>query len=130
MIHELNFRSSNNVWGYFSVIASGSIHEFADSQFGHCFAWGENREDARRYSFAMQKCLVHASYIQLPKIILKMIIRNMVVALQKLSIRADFRTTVEYLIKLMEADDFCNNEISTSWLDALIAKKVKVSQVE
>lgn len=53
----------------------------------------------------------------------------MVVALQKLSIRADFRTTVEYLIKLMEADDFCNNEISTSWLDALIAKKVKVSQI-
>ncbi|EDV27057.1 uncharacterized protein TRIADDRAFT_22916, partial [Trichoplax adhaerens] len=101
MIHELNFRSSNNVWGYFSVIASGSIHEFADSQFGHCFAWGENREDARR---------------------------NMVVALQKLSIRADFRTTVEYLIKLMETDDFCNNEISTSWLDALISKKVKAEK--
>ena len=47
-VHELNFRSSKNVWGYFSVAAAGGLHEFADSQFGHCFAWGENREQARR----------------------------------------------------------------------------------
>jgi biotin carboxylase len=43
----LNFRSSKNVWGYFSVAASGGLHEFADSQFGHCFSWGEDREEAR-----------------------------------------------------------------------------------
>ena len=35
-----------NVWGYFSVAATGGLHEFADSQFGHCFSWGENREEA------------------------------------------------------------------------------------
>nr|CAD7427553.1 unnamed protein product [Timema monikensis] len=46
-VQELNFRSSKNVWGYFSVGASGGLHEFADSQFGHCFSWGENREQAR-----------------------------------------------------------------------------------
>lgn len=46
-VQELNFRSSKNVWGYFSVSASGGLHEFADSQFGHCFSWGEDREDAR-----------------------------------------------------------------------------------
>lgn len=46
-MQELNFRSSKNVWGYFSVAASGGLHEFADSQFGHCFSWGENREQAR-----------------------------------------------------------------------------------
>ena len=46
-MQELNFRSSKNVWGYFSVVASGGLHEFADSQFGHCFSWGEDREDAR-----------------------------------------------------------------------------------
>ena len=46
-VQELNFRSSRNVWGYFSVAASGGLHEFADSQFGHCFAWGESREQAR-----------------------------------------------------------------------------------
>jgi biotin carboxylase len=46
-VQELNFRSSKNVWGYFSVAASGGLHEFADSQFGHCFSWGENREQAR-----------------------------------------------------------------------------------
>jgi acetyl-CoA carboxylase/biotin carboxylase 1 len=31
-VQELNFRSSKNVWGYFSVAASGGLHEFADSQ--------------------------------------------------------------------------------------------------
>ena len=46
-VQELNFRSSKNVWGYFSVSASGGLHEFADSQFGHCFSWGEDREMAR-----------------------------------------------------------------------------------
>ena len=46
-MQELNFRSSKNVWGYFSVAASGGLHEFADSQFGHCFSWGEDREEAR-----------------------------------------------------------------------------------
>lgn len=46
-VQELNFRSSKNVWGYFSVAASGGLHEFADSQFGHCFSWGETREQAR-----------------------------------------------------------------------------------
>ena len=30
-IQELNFRSSRNVWGYFSVDSSGRVHEFADS---------------------------------------------------------------------------------------------------
>lgn len=28
------------------MAAAGGLHEFADSQFGHCFSWGENREEA------------------------------------------------------------------------------------
>lgn len=48
-VQELNFRSSKNVWGYFSVAATGGLHEYADSQFGHCFSWGEDREDAREW---------------------------------------------------------------------------------
>lgn len=67
------------MWGYFSVAASGGLHEFADSQFGHCFSWGENREQARE---------------------------NLVIALKELSIRGDFRTTVEYLITLLETKSF------------------------
>jgi acetyl-CoA carboxylase/biotin carboxylase 1 len=47
-VQELNFRSSRDVWGYFSVAAAGGLHEFADSQFGHCFAYGATREHARR----------------------------------------------------------------------------------
>lgn len=100
-MQELNFRSSKNVWGYFSVAASGGLHEFADSQFGHCFGWGETREIARR---------------------------NMVLALKELSIRGDFRTTVEYLITLLETETFQKNVIDTGWLDKLIAEKVGVKK--
>ncbi|KAF5881624.1 acetyl-CoA carboxylase 2, partial [Clarias magur] len=100
-VQELNFRSSKNVWGYFSVGAAGGLHEFADSQFGHCFSWGENREEA---------------------------ISNMVVAMKELSIRGDFRTTVEYLIRLLETESFRNNDIDTGWLDHLIAEKVQAER--
>jgi acetyl-CoA carboxylase/biotin carboxylase 1 len=48
-VEELNFRSRQNVWGYFSISASGGLHEFADSQFGHIFSHGETREDAREF---------------------------------------------------------------------------------
>ncbi|XP_012679531.2 acetyl-CoA carboxylase-like isoform X2 [Clupea harengus] len=100
-VQELNFRSSKNVWGYFSVAATGGLHEFADSQFGHCFSWGENREEA---------------------------ISNMVVALKELSIRGDFRTTVEYLIKLLETESFQQNQIDTGWLDRLISEKMQAER--
>lgn len=97
MMHELNFRSSSNVWGYFSVGNQGGIHSFSDSQFGHIFAFGENRQTSRQH---------------------------MVVALKELSIRGDFRTTVEYLIKLLETPAFENNKITTGWLDELISKQL------
>ncbi|EGW10621.1 Acetyl-CoA carboxylase 2 [Cricetulus griseus] len=100
-VQELNFRSNKNVWGYFSVAAAGGLHEFADSQFGHCFSWGENREEA---------------------------ISNMVVALKELSIRGDFRTTVEYLVNLLETESFQNNDIDTGWLDHLIAERVQAEK--
>lgn len=96
-MHELNFRSSSNVWGYFSVGTAGGIHSFSDSQFGHIFAYGENRAASRKH---------------------------MVVALKELSIRGDFRTTVEYLIKLLETPAFEENTITTGWLDQLISAKL------
>ena len=48
----------------------------------------------------------------------------MVVALKELSIRGDFRTTVEYLIKLLETPAFEDNTITTGWLDELISNKL------
>jgi len=96
-IQELNFRSTPDVWGYFSMDSSGSIHEFADSQFGHLFASGSDREQARR---------------------------NMVLALKELSIRGDISTTVNYVSKLIELDDFVNNDIDTAWLDGIIKNNV------
>ena len=94
-IQELNFRSTPNVWGYFSMDSSGSIHEFADSQFGHLFASGNDREQTRR---------------------------NMALALKELSIRGDISTTVDYISRLMELDDFIENRIDTGWLDAIIKR--------
>jgi len=47
-ISRIKFQSTPNVWGYFSVGADGGIHEFADSQFGHLFAKGPTREEARK----------------------------------------------------------------------------------
>ncbi len=46
-------------------------------------------------------------------------------ALKELSIRGDFRTTVEYLVTLLETESFHKNRINTGWLDQLIAKKVR-----
>lgn len=43
-----SIRSTPDVWGYFSVDSSGLVHEFADSQFGHLFATGKDREAARK----------------------------------------------------------------------------------
>ncbi|KZW01238.1 hypothetical protein EXIGLDRAFT_603199 [Exidia glandulosa HHB12029] len=96
-LQELNFRSNTNVWGYFSVGSAGGLHEFADSQFGHIFAYGADRDNSRK---------------------------NMVVALKELSIRGDFRTTVEYLINLLQTQAFEENTITTAWLDGLITNKL------
>lgn len=52
--------------------------------------------------------------------------RNAVLALKELSIKGDFRTTVEYLVTLLETELFKLNRIDTAWLDQLIAEKVKV----
>ena len=52
--------------------------------------------------------------------------RNMVIALREMSIRSDFRTTVEYLTNLLETDSFMSNRIDTGWLDKRISERVKV----
>jgi len=95
-IERVKFQSTSNVWGYFSVGANGGIHEFADSQFGHLFAKGPTREHARR---------------------------SLVLALKEIEVRGEIRTTVEYLVQLLETQEFKENTIDTSWLDGLIKEK-------
>lgn len=56
--------------------------------------------------------------------------RNMVLALKEISIRGDFRTTVEYLVQLLEHEYFSKNIIDTGWLDYLISKQVQVSKLQ
>jgi len=95
-IERIKFQSTSNVWGYFSVGSNGGIHEFADSQFGHLFAKGPNREQARK---------------------------SLVLALKEIEVRGEIRTTVEYLVELLETDAFKQNTIDTSWLDGIIKDK-------
>jgi len=102
-ITEINFRSSRNVWGYFSVDSSGRVHEFADSQIGHVFAWGEDRETARR---------------------------NLAIALNDLSIRGEIRTTIEYLKDLIEVPEYRDNKFDTTWLDARIKRNVAINKID
>lgn len=96
-IKELTFRSTPNVWGYFSVGPSGGLHEYADSQFGHVFSRGKSREESRK---------------------------ELIVGLTELSIRGDISTPVAYVTYLLETDIFKNNQVTTEWLDHLIANDV------
>ena len=68
----MKFQSTPNVWGYFSIGTNGGIHEFADSQFGHLFATGPNREQARK---------------------------SLVLALKEIDVRGEIRNPVEYLVR-------------------------------
>lgn len=95
-IQRVMFQSSPRVWGYFSVGANGGIHEYADSQFGHIFATGANREESRK---------------------------ALVLALQDLNVRGDVRTTTEYLVQLLETQEFRENTVDTNWLDELIRSR-------
>lgn len=95
-IERIKFQSTSNVWGYFSVGANGGIHEFADSQFGHLFAKGPTREHARK---------------------------SLILALKEIEVRGEIRTTVEYLVQLLETKAFIENTIDTAWLDGLIKEK-------
>jgi len=101
-IERVFFQSTPSVWGYFSVGANGGIHEFADSQFGHLFATGPTREDARK---------------------------ALLLALKGLVVRGEIRTATEYLGQLLQTEAFIDNTIDTAWLDGIIkAKSISVGQ--
>ena len=55
---------------------------------------------------------------------------GMVVALKELSTRGDFRTTIEYLVKLLELEASEENTITTGWLDSLISSKHTVERLD
>eukprot|EP00441_Pelagodinium_beii_P036360 CAMPEP_0197642468 /NCGR_PEP_ID=MMETSP1338-20131121/16115_1 /TAXON_ID=43686 ORGANISM="Pelagodinium beii, Strain RCC1491" /NCGR_SAMPLE_ID=MMETSP1338 /ASSEMBLY_ACC=CAM_ASM_000754 /LENGTH=2163 /DNA_ID=CAMNT_0043215591 /DNA_START=12 /DNA_END=6503 /DNA_ORIENTATION=+ len=105
-IQRIKFQSSVSCWGYFSVGANGGIHEYADSQFGHIFAHGANREDARK---------------------------ALMLALRNMDIVGEIRNPVEYLVELLKTDAFIQNTIDTSWLDGILAARsvgVKYNQFD
>lgn len=95
-IQRIKFQSSVTCWGYFSVGANGNVHEYADSQFGHIFAHGPTREEARK---------------------------SLMLSLKNIDVVGDIRTPVEYLVELLEMDAFKSNTLDTSWLDGLIREK-------
>jgi len=96
-IERIKFQSSVACWGYFSVWTHAAIHEFADSQFGHLFARGGDREEARK---------------------------TLVLALQNLDVVGEIRTPTDYLVQLLATEAFKRNTIDTNWLDGLIRERV------
>ena len=72
-------------------------------QFGHLFASGATREDARK---------------------------ALVLSLKELLVRGEIRTAVEYLVQLLGTEAFMDNTIDTSWLDKIIAAKQMSSGTE
>eukprot|EP00933_Yihiella_yeosuensis_P029464 TRINITY_DN23109_c0_g1_i1.p1 TRINITY_DN23109_c0_g1~~TRINITY_DN23109_c0_g1_i1.p1 ORF type:complete len:2264 (+),score=566.09 TRINITY_DN23109_c0_g1_i1:79-6870(+) len=105
-IERIKFQSSIACWGYFSVGTHAAIHEFADSQFGHLFARGTDREEARK---------------------------TLQLALKNLEVVGEIRNPVDYLVELLDTQAFVENSIDTSWLDGIIREKsvkVKYNQME
>ncbi|CAO2041466.1 unnamed protein product [Urochloa humidicola] len=100
-VKEISFKSKPNVWAYFSVKSGGGIHEFADSQFGHVFAYGFSRSAA---------------------------ITNMALALKEIQIRGEIHSNVDYTVDLLNASDFRENKIHTGWLDNRIAMRVQAER--
>ncbi|ONM18428.1 acetyl-CoA carboxylase2 [Zea mays] len=100
-VKEISFKSKPNVWAYFSVKSGGGIHEFADSQFGHVFAYGLSRSAA---------------------------ITNMTLALKEIQIRGEIHSNVDYTVDLLNASDFRENKIHTGWLDTRIAMRVQAER--
>lgn len=99
-VEKLQFQSNRDVWGYFSVAATGKVHEYADSQFGHLFAKGHTRTDA----IAALRC-----------------------ALKELELRATFTSQINYLVGLLQDPDFENNTFHTGWLDERIQRNVQIA---
>ncbi len=95
LISELHFRSLPNVWGYFSLKTKSSIHDYADSQFGHIFASGETRDEARK---------------------------SMILALSQLEIRGEIRTTIEFLSSILENKEYKMGKFHTTWLEKQMNK--------
>lgn len=100
-VKEISFKAKPNVWAYFSVKSGGGIHEFADSQFGHVFAYGLSRSAA---------------------------ITNMALALKEIQIRGEIHSNVDYTVDLLNASDFRENKIHTGWLDTRIAMRVQAER--
>lgn len=97
-VEEISFKNSKECWGYFSVGSGSEIHQFADSQFGHIFSSGETREEARR---------------------------GMVLALRNLVVQGEIRTSTPYVLELLETSAFRDCDVSTAWLDRLIAQRAE-----
>eukprot|EP00435_Cladocopium_sp_Y103_P001897 s859_g1.t1 len=98
-------------WGYFSCGLKGAIHEFADSQFGHIFAKGPNREAARKsLRFALMNLETWDEF-------------SRTFPLHFTDIQGDIRHPVDYLVDLIETKEYRENTIDTMWLDGLIASK-------
>lgn len=94
-------------------------HCGAETELGHPIQKLPGAPEKHTMDIHSNRGCVETNHVSFPS-------SNMVVALKELSIRGDFRTTVEYLVNLLETENFQNNDIDTGWLDHLIAERVQV----
>jgi acetyl-CoA carboxylase / biotin carboxylase 1 len=92
-IERIKFQLTSKDCGHCSGGANGGIHEFADSQCCHLFEMGSNREQARK---------------------------ALILGLKEIEVRGEIRTTVEYLVVLLETKEFIDNTTDTFLLHGLI----------
>ena len=95
---ELNFRGTRMCGAISPWVCPVDCMHTPIPNSEHVFAYGQSRDEARR---------------------------NMVMALKELSDSGEFRTTVEYIVKLLEMEIFRENRVTTAWLDELIKQKFK-----
>jgi len=149
-IDELSFRTSPDVWGYFSVKSGGGIHEFSDSQARPRWRTALRRAPAHARPAARPRRppgpgaagarhappdakaarAERAARAQFGHLFAKgdtreAATRAMVVALKEVKIRGEIRTIVDYAVEMIQSGDFVNNNIHTGWLDARIAQHVR-----
>ena len=89
----------NQIFAYFSLYPqNSSLHQYADSQFGHVFSHSKrNRNEARL---------------------------NLISILMGTRITSEFNTNLESLISILYKEEFIENDtsqIDTQWLDRIIA---------
>ena len=97
-----------------SVVTSHSVSCRAD-----CSNWREIASSDKRFLVTPEMIRIHCQlhfqqHGTISSVTWYYSLSNMVMALKELTVKSDFRTTIEFLITILEMEEFCNNNYDTS----------------